>query len=180
MAFISFACFVKTESEFLGFATSATHFSTSLLLYYGEVYVMKEGKLKFIGLVVDAGESSKVKVFPEFCAGLQRLNDFSHVIILYWFHLRDNEKERSVLEVTPKKHQGAPQVGVFASRSPSRPNPIGLCVTELVEMEECTLTVKGLDALQNSPIIDIKPYLPRADRIPKVRVPKWTSKGPPT
>ncbi|MDH5623529.1 MAG: SAM-dependent methyltransferase, partial [Candidatus Bathyarchaeota archaeon] len=72
------------------------------------------------------------------------------------------------------------QVGVFASRSPSRPNPIGLCVTELVEMEECTLTVKGLDALQNSPIIDIKPYLPRADRIPKVRVPKWTSKGPPT
>ena len=142
--------------------------------------MIKEGKLRFIGLVVDAGELSKVKVFPEFCAGLQRLNDFSHVIILYWFHLRDNGKERSVLKVTPRRHPGAPQVGVFASRSPSRPNPIGLCVTELVEMEEYTLTVKGLDALQNSPIIDIKPYLPRADRIPKARVPEWPSQGPPT
>jgi tRNA-Thr(GGU) m(6)t(6)A37 methyltransferase TsaA len=119
--------------------------------------VIKEGKLKFIGSVLDAGELSKVKVFPEFCAGLRRLNGFSHVIIMYWLHLRDNEKERRVLEVTPKRHPGAPQVGVFASRSPSRPNPIGLCVTELVETDKCLLTVKGLDALQNSPIIDIKP-----------------------
>ena len=119
--------------------------------------MVKEGKLKFVGLVVDAGGLSKIEVFPEFCTGLRRLNGFSHVVILYWFHLRDNEKERSVLKVTPKRHLGAPQVGVFASRSPSRPNPIGLCVTELVEIKECTLTVKGLDALQNSPIIDIKP-----------------------
>ena len=136
--------------------------------------MIKGGKLKFIGIVEDAGELSKVKIFPEFCAGLQHLNNFSHVIILYWFHLRDDEKERSVLKVVPRRHPGAPQVGVFASRSPSRPNPIGLCVTELVKMEECTLTVKGLDALQDSPIIDIKPYLPRADSIPKARVPDWT------
>lgn len=118
--------------------------------------MIKEGKLKFIGLVEDAGELSKVKIFPEFCIGLQRLNDFSHVIILYWIHLRDNEKERNVLKVAPRRHPGAPLVGVFASRSPSRPNPIGLCVTKLVKTEECTLTVKGLDALPNSPLIDIK------------------------
>ncbi len=119
--------------------------------------MIKEGKLKFVGSVVEAGELSKVRVFPEFWAGLRRLSGFSHVIILYWFHLRDNEKERSVLKVTPKRHPGAPQVGVFASRSPSRPNPIGLCITELVETNRSILTVKGLDALQNSPIIDIKP-----------------------
>ena len=142
--------------------------------------MIKEGKVKFIGIVEDTGELSTVKIFPEFCAGLQRLTNFSHVIVLYWFHLRDNEKERSVLNVVPRRHPGAPQVGVFASRSPSRPNPIGLCVAELVKMEGCTLTVKGLDALQNSPIIDVKPYLPRADSIPKTRVPDWTSRGPPT
>jgi len=142
--------------------------------------VIKEGKIKFIGIVEDAGELSKVKIFPDFCDGLQRLNNFSHVIILYWFHLRDDEKERSVLKVVPRRHPGAPQVGVFASRSPSRPNPIGLCVTELVKIEECTLTVRGLDALQNSPIIDIKPYLLRADCIPKARVPEWTAGGPAT
>ena len=180
MDFYQFCMFGQIQSELLGLVASVTHFSTPLLLHYGDVYVMKEGKLRFIGLVADADELSKVKIFPEFSAGLQRLNDFSHVIILYWLHLRDNEKERSVLKVTPRRHSGAPQVGVFASRSPSRPNPIGLCVTELVEIEERTLTVKGLDALQNSPIIDIKPYLPRADCIPKAHVPEWTSRGPPT
>jgi len=141
---------------------------------------MTKGEIRFIGVVEETGELSKVRILPEFCPGIQRLNDFSHIIILYWFHLRDNENERRTLRVTPKRHPGAPQVGVFASRSPSRPNPIGLCVTELVKIEEDTLTVKGLDALQNSPIIDIKPYIPRADSIPKARVPEWTLGGPPT
>ncbi|MFQ5999674.1 MAG: tRNA (N6-threonylcarbamoyladenosine(37)-N6)-methyltransferase TrmO [Candidatus Bathyarchaeia archaeon] len=142
--------------------------------------MIKEGKLKFIGVVEDAGELSKVKIFPEFCTGLQHLNDFSHIIILYWFHLRDKENERRTLRVIPKRHPDAPQVGVFASRSPSRPNPIGLCVTELVKIEECTLTVKGLDAFENSPIVDIKPYIPRADLVLDARGPKWTSHGPPS
>ena len=142
--------------------------------------MIKEGEIRFIGVVEEDGELSKVRIFPEFCLGLQRLNDFSHIIILYWFHLRDNETERRTLRVVPRRHPGAPQVGVFASRSPSRPNPVGLCVTELVKIEECALTVKGLDALQNSPIIDIKPYIPRADSISKARVPEWTSGGPRT
>ena len=142
--------------------------------------MIKEGKLRFIGVVEDAGELSKVKIFPEFCAGLQHLNDFSHIIILYWFHLRDKENERRTLRVVPKRHPGAPQVGVFASRSPSRPNPIGLCVAELVKVEECTLVLKDLDAFENSPIIDIKPYIPRADSVPDARVPEWVLRGPPT
>jgi len=142
--------------------------------------MIKEGEVRFIGVVEEVGELSMVRIFPEFCLGLQRLNDFSHIIILYWFHLRDNENERRTLRVVPRRHLGAPQVGVFASRSPSRPNPIGLCVAELVKIEECILTVRGLDALQNSPIIDVKPYIPRADSIPKARVPGWTSGGPPT
>jgi len=142
--------------------------------------MIKEGQLKFIGRVESAGELSKVKIFPEFCSGLQHLSDFSYVIIVYWFHVRDNEKQRSVIKVVPRRSPGAPEVGVFASRSPSRPNPIGLCVTELVEKEGCVLTLKGLDALQNSPIIDIKPYIPRLDSIPEARVPEWTSRRPPT
>lgn len=142
--------------------------------------MIKEGELRFIGVVEDAGELSKVKIFPEFCAGLQHLNEFSHIIILYWLHLRDKENERRTLRVVPKRHPGAPQVGVFASRSPSRPNPIGLCVTELVKFEGCTLVLKDLDAFENSPIIDIKPYIPRADSVPDARVPEWVLRGPPT
>lgn len=140
----------------------------------------EKGELKFIGVVESSGELSRVRIFPEFCAGLQGLNSFSHIIILYWIHLRDREDERRVLRVTPKRHPGAPQVGVFASRSPSRPNHIGLCVVELAKVEDCTLIVKGLDAFDESPIIDIKPYISRADSVPDARAPEWTLQGPAT
>ncbi len=139
-----------------------------------------KGEVKFIGVVEDAGELSTVKVFPEFCMGLQGLDEFSHIIILYWLHLRDSEEERRVLQVTPRRHPGALQVGVFASRSPSRPNPIALCVTKLVKTQDCNLLVRGLDATEGSPVIDIKPYIPRADSITDASVPEWTSRGPPT
>ena len=139
-----------------------------------------KSEVDFIGVVKSSGEFSRVVIFPRFCVGLPGLDNFSHIVILYWIHLRDNETERNTLQVVPRRHLGAPQVGVFASRSPSRPNPIGLCVVELAKIEECTLFVKGLDAFEGSPIIDIKPYIPRADSVPEARVPEWTSRGPPT
>jgi len=108
-----------------------------------------KGELKFIGIV--------------------------DLIILYWIHLRDNEKERSVLQVIPRGRANGVKVGVFACRSPSRPNPIGLCVVKLMKVEDCVLTVKGLDAFKGSPIIDIKPYIQRRDAVPKAYTPEWIS-----
>jgi tRNA-Thr(GGU) m(6)t(6)A37 methyltransferase TsaA len=140
-----------------------------------------KGELHFIGIVEKSGEQeAKVRIFPEFCAGLKGVKDFSHLIILYWIHLRDNEEERRTLLVFPRRHAVKVETGVFACRSPSRPNPIGLCVVELLKIEEYLLTVKALDALEGSPIIDIKPYIPRADSIPNARVPEWTLQGPKT
>ncbi len=139
------------------------------------------GKLRFIGVVeeVEEGEG-KIKVFQDYCVGLKDIEDFSHIIVLYWAHLRDSEKERNTLLVFPRRHAVKVEKGVFACRSPSRPNPIGLCVVELMKVERCNLTVKGIDALGGSPIIDIKPYLPRSDSIPNANVPDWTLHGPPT
>lgn len=138
-------------------------------------------ELRFIGVVEKTEEEeARVRVFSEFCAGLKGLEDFSHAIILYWIHLRDSEEERRTLLVFPRRHAVDVEKGVFACRSPSRPNPIGLCVVELLKIEGCILIVKGLDALSGSPIIDIKPYIPRADAILNARVPEWTSHGPPT
>ncbi|HUV80854.1 MAG TPA: tRNA (N6-threonylcarbamoyladenosine(37)-N6)-methyltransferase TrmO [Candidatus Bathyarchaeia archaeon] len=138
--------------------------------------------LRFIGVVEKADERgvSKIRIFDEFRDGLDGLDTFSHILILYWFHLRDTAEERGVLSVIPRRHQGSPEVGVFASRSPSRPNPIGLCVVELVKMEGNILLVKGLDALEGSPVIDLKPYIPRADAFPDAVVPQWTLRGPKT
>jgi tRNA-Thr(GGU) m(6)t(6)A37 methyltransferase TsaA len=144
-------------------------------------HIDTKAKLRFIGVVEKATEQeTKIRVYPEFWLGLKGIEDYSHVIILYWCHLRDEEEERRILQVIPKRHPGAPQVGVFASRSPSRPNPIGLCVAELIRIENCALSVKGLDAFEGSPVIDIKPYLPRADSVPEARTPGWMSRGPST
>jgi len=140
----------------------------------------EEGKLKFIGVVKKPGEISEIEIYPEFCEGLYRLDEFSHIMVFYWLHLRDNEIHRSTLKVVPRRHPGAPEVGVFASRSPSRPNPIGFCVVKLIQTQDCKLFVMGLDAFEGSPIIDIKPYIPRADSVPDARAPKWTETGPPT
>jgi len=139
-----------------------------------------KGELRFIGVVESSGELSRVKIFPEFCVGLEGLNNFSYIIILYWCHLRNNEEERCALQVVPIRHPSAPQVCVFACRSPSRPNPIGLCVVELTKIEDCALLVRGLDVFEGSPIIDSKPYIPRANSISDARVPEWTFQGFPT
>jgi len=137
-----------------------------------------KGELKFVGIVEQAGEDeAKIRVFSEYYAGLKKIADFSHLIILYWLHLRDNEEERRTLLVFPRRHAVNVETGVFASRSPSRPNPLGLCVVELLKVEDCVLTVKDLDALEGSPIVDIKPYIPRADAIPEARTPEWTKHG---
>jgi tRNA-Thr(GGU) m(6)t(6)A37 methyltransferase TsaA len=141
----------------------------------------RKAELRFIGVVEKGGEQeARIRIFPEFCNGLRGIENYSHLIILYWIHLRDNEENRQTLLVFPRKHAVKIETGVFACRSPSRPNPIGLCVVELLKVEQCMLTVKGLDAFEGSPIIDIKPYNPRADSIPNAKVPEWAQHGKPT
>jgi tRNA-Thr(GGU) m(6)t(6)A37 methyltransferase TsaA len=96
-------------------------------------------------------------ISPEYCKGLAKLDMYRRVLILYWFHERDDEKHRDTLQVVPRRHGETELRGVFASRSPSRPNPIGLTEVELLRLEGCTLMVRGLDAFKGSPIVDIKP-----------------------
>ena len=134
------------------------------------------GSVVYMGVVETVGDISTIRIYPEYCSALLGLQNFSHLIVVYWFHGRDNQKHRTVLQVTPPRHKGAPLSGVFASRSPSRPNPIGLTVTELASIDGCRVSVRGLDALPDSPIIDIKPYLPDSDSIPNAKVPSYYKK----
>jgi tRNA-Thr(GGU) m(6)t(6)A37 methyltransferase TsaA len=138
-------------------------------------------EIEFIGQVEDAGEgNAKIRVFQDFCDGLKGIDDFSHLIILYWLHLQDSKEARRTLQVVPRRHGLDSKIGVFACRSPTRPNPLGLCVVELLRVQGCTITVKGLDAIEGSPVVDIKPYIPRADSVLEARVPEWMRHGPPT
>ncbi len=135
--------------------------------------MVDEGSVRFIGEVESAGEPSTILIYPEFRQGLFGVERYSHLIVLYWFHLRDNEDHRGTLQVTPPRHPGSPLTGVYACRSPSRPNPIGLTVVELESVDGCRLIVRGLDALEGSPIVDLKPYLPNWDSVESARTPDY-------
>lgn len=138
----------------------------------------ERGVIRFIGEVESAGDTSTILIYPDFCPGLLGVEGYSHLIVIYWMHLRDDEGHRRTLRVTPPRHEGAPLTGVFASRSPSRPNPIGLAVVELEGVDGCRVRVNNLDALEGSPIVDLKPYQPRADSVSEARTPDWSKRGP--
>jgi tRNA-Thr(GGU) m(6)t(6)A37 methyltransferase TsaA len=98
-----------------------------------------------------------VEVYPEFAAGLQDLDGFSHLILLYLFHRADGYS----LLVEPFLDQQ--EHGLFATRYPMRPNPIGLSIVRLKILRENFLTVEGIDVLDGTPLLDIKPYIPDFD-----------------
>ncbi|MGP9819619.1 tRNA (N6-threonylcarbamoyladenosine(37)-N6)-methyltransferase TrmO [Salinarimonas sp. NSM] len=97
---------------------------------------------------------------PGFAAGLAELDTFSHLIVLYWM----DRAARDLVVQRPRSH-GAPR-GVFALRSPARPNPIALSCVRLERIDGADLHVRGLDCVDGTPLIDIKPYLPSIDSHP--------------
>ena len=131
------------------------------------------GEIRFIGRVESAGDTCTLVIDPEYCPALLGVENYSHLLVLYWFHLRDNPEHRKTLQVTPPRHEGAPLTGVFACRSPTRPNPLGVTVVKLERVDGCKLTVSGLDALEGSPLVDLKPYNPNSDSVPKAEVPSY-------
>ncbi len=104
-----------------------------------------------------AGVAGSVEVFPQFAGGLKDLEGFSHVFLLFHCHQAGPPE----LEVTP--FLDSTSRGVFATRAPSRPNPIGLSVVRLVRVDGPTLHVEELDILDGTPLLDIKPYVPAVD-----------------
>jgi formylmethanofuran dehydrogenase subunit E len=105
-----------------------------------------------------------IEIFGQYGEGLRDIDGFSHLILLYWLH---SAKDYSLLVKTPWNSE---LHGLFATRSPNRPNPIGFSVVELMEINGNRLKVKGLDALDGTPLLDIKPYLPEIDAKPNVRI----------
>jgi len=141
----------------------------------------KEAALRFVGFAAEGDEEKlKLVTYPDYCDALQGLETFSHVVVLYWLHESDTEEKRRILRVTPKRHPGAPELGVFACRSPVRPNPIAYEVCRLLKVERCALWVEGSDVYEGTPVIDIKPYMPQADAVPYALVPSWAMHGPKT
>jgi len=110
---------------------------------------------------LEPGKEAEIEIFEEFRNGLGDLPGISHIYVLLWF----DRAERDTLEARPPR-LGGEKRPVFCTRSPARPNPIGLDIAEVISVKEGIIRVAGMDALEGTPVIDIKPYSPSIDCIP--------------
>ncbi len=104
-----------------------------------------------------SSQESTIEIFPEYAGGLEGIEELSHIIVLYW----GDRANRETLKSTPPGSEA--EKGVFSIRSPHRPNPIALCVCKIISIDVNKITVTGLDAFDNSPLLDIKVYVPKID-----------------
>ncbi|MCS7115495.1 MAG: tRNA (N6-threonylcarbamoyladenosine(37)-N6)-methyltransferase TrmO [Candidatus Bathyarchaeota archaeon] len=127
------------------------------------------------------GVEGVVEVYGEYADGLDGIDGFSHLIIIAYLH-RVSETQREVLKVKPKRLRlmgvdmdKIPEVGVFCTDSPHRPNPLALTIAELLERRGRLLKVKNIDLFDGTPVLDIKPYTP-SRMVQEIRLPAWHQK----
>lgn len=137
-------------------------------------------KVQPVGRVHAGKDGFSIEIDKPCRASLTGLEGFSHIIILWWGNLTDSEEYRRILEA-PKPYTKGPEViGIFATRSPVRPNPIELSTVAVlsVDNERGIITLPWIDAEDGSPVLDIKPYHPSEDRVKNVAVPEWCAHWP--
>ncbi len=116
--------------------------------------------------------TSEIIINEDLKEALSRIDEFSHIIVIYWMH-KVPPSQRSVIKVHPRANPDLPLVGVFASRSPARPNPIGITTVKLLERRDNVLKVIGLDAIDGTPVLDVKPDIPRNNSSTEATTPGW-------
>ncbi len=130
-----------------------------------------------VGRVVMSGAGTRIDILPEYRDALLGLEHFSHIIVLYWFDRNDSPDKRSILRVHPRGDTRNPLSGVFATRSPVRPNLIGVAVCRILSVDGGSVSIDRIDAFDDTPVIDIKPYIPATDSVPDASVPSWRTKA---
>lgn len=132
-----------------------------------------------VGYVVKNEDHTYLEILPTFRTGMKELEQFSHVQVIWWFSHFDDEDSRSTTLFDQMPFE-APELGVFACRSPMRPNPIGLTTAPILGIDHAhgLIEVANLDAYDGTPIIDLKAYLPSCDRVQHVMVADWAAKWP--
>ncbi|TFG25444.1 MAG: tRNA (N6-threonylcarbamoyladenosine(37)-N6)-methyltransferase TrmO [Promethearchaeota archaeon] len=118
---------------------------------------------------------SKILIKEEYIDCLDGIEDFSHILVFFWTN-KVPEKARQLKKVHPAGLRKMPIKGIFATRSPVRPNPIGITTVKLIERKANMLIVEGLDAIDNTPVIDIKPHMPFYDSPVNVKLADWLYK----
>ena len=124
--------------------------------------------------VRDKNVVSQLIFREELTEALEGVEEFSHLFVLFWLH-RMSDNDRRVMKVHPRGRSDMPLLGIFATRTPHRPNPIGLTRVKLLKVEGNVITVQGLDAFDGTPVLDIKPF-DSWDTTEDFKVPAWWKK----
>lgn len=119
-------------------------------------------------------DTSVIRLADEYLSGLSGLEDFSHAIILFYLDKAKYVKEKH-LQRRPQNREDMPLVGIFSQRGKDRPNQIGMTSVRILAVSEDSLTVQGLDAIDGTPVLDIKPYYPVYDK-KDAEVPEWVDR----
>jgi len=133
-----------------------------------------------IGRVKSGKGVFQIHIGEEYRAGLLGLEGFSHIAVIWWAHLFDKEEYRKILQTDKPYVKGPDRVGIYATRSPIRPNPIGISHAPVlsIDLDGGIITVPYIDTEEDTPVLDIKPYHPSEDRIREAKVPAWCSHWP--
>jgi tRNA-Thr(GGU) m(6)t(6)A37 methyltransferase TsaA len=126
-----------------------------------------------IGVVRKTDDDARIEIFSDYVDGLLGLEGFSHIYVFYWFHQNDAPQKRKTLQVHPRKDPRNPLTGVFATHSPCRPNLIAQTLCKIVAISAPIIEIEEIDALDGSPVIDIKCYIPGLPGESDVRLPDW-------
>jgi tRNA (adenine37-N6)-methyltransferase len=126
-----------------------------------------------IGLVRKFEDQVWIDIEPAYADGLLGLDGFSHITVLYWFDRNDNPQQRGILQVHPRRNPANPLTGVFATHAPVRPNLIALTTCRLLSIDHLRLNLETIDALDETPVIDIKGYIPCRRPPEDFRTPSW-------
>jgi tRNA-Thr(GGU) m(6)t(6)A37 methyltransferase TsaA len=138
-----------------------------------KTYMTNQFKVVPIGFVRKRDAKVWIEIKEAYWEALLGLDGFSHIHVLYWLHENDSPEKRKTLRVHPRKDERNPLTGVFATHSPLRPNPIALTLCKILELKEPSITIDDIDALDGSPVIDIKCYIPSSRTFEDLQLPAW-------
>ena len=120
---------------------------------------------------------SRIVIHPEYEPALLGIGDYSHILVMFWPHQVPDDVRGSKPQLHPRDDPKYPLMGVLATRSQIRPNPVLVSPVPLLGVKGNILKVRGLDAIAGTPVLDIKPYLPFYDAVPDARVPDWVAEA---
>lgn len=118
---------------------------------------------------------AEIRITESFTPGLQGIDQFSHILVVFYMHEFTFDSTVDLVR-RPRGRADMPELGIFAQRAKHRPNPIGITAVRLLELSGNVLKVQGLDAIDGTPVLDIKPYFPAFDLVRNPTIPEWVDR----